>query len=154
MIIHELQIADYLNRYGNGMHVWIQSTSVAIPCSLILSLEILICLHMSSQEHIHFTWQRSVKVQIKFSFCITKDHALKNVCESGGVSPHILHFSTRLRWVGSFTPCSHFPHVKALNTHCVRRWVGTMKMKVKWCGWVGPFQAMMASRGEQRYSST
>jgi hypothetical protein len=133
------------------MHVWIQLTSFAIPCSLILSLEIPIFLHLSSQEHILFTWQKSVKVQIKLTCCVTKDHVMKNVCESGGIGAYILHFSTRLRWVISFTPSSRIPRVAALNTHCVRRWVDTLEMKIKWCSWS---VAGICGGGEQRYSST
>lgn len=132
------------------MHVWIQLTDFAIPCSLILSLEILIYLHMSSQERILFAWQKSVKLQIKSTFCITKDHALKNVCESGCIGPYILHFSTRLRWVICFTPCSLISDVTALNTHCVRRWVDTVKMKIKWFSWPIASHEGIGGWGEQR----
>lgn len=87
-------------------------------------LQILIWVHMSN--HVLFMWRRPVKVQINLSFCITEDHALENVFETATMGPHILHFSTRLRWVVSFTFCPLLPHVEGPVTYCVRSWVVTV----------------------------
>jgi hypothetical protein len=38
------------------------------------------------------------------SLCLTKHHAMKTYCGSGGIALHILDFGTRWRWVVSFTP--------------------------------------------------
>jgi hypothetical protein len=65
------------------------------------------------------------------SLCLTKHHALKTYCGSGGIAPRILDLGTRWRWVVSFTPRPHYLKESAPRTH----WIG---------GWVGPKAVMDA----------
>jgi len=39
----------------------------------------------------------------KVALCLTKHHAMKTYCRSGGIAPHILDLGMRWRWVVSFT---------------------------------------------------
>jgi hypothetical protein len=47
------------------------------------------------------------------SLCLTKHHALKAYCGSGGIAPRILDVGTRWRWVVSFTPGPLYPQEKS-----------------------------------------
>jgi hypothetical protein len=49
-------------------------------------------------------FHRTIKVKVKLSLCLTKRHTMKVHWGSGGVTPLILDFGTRRRWVVRFTP--------------------------------------------------
>jgi hypothetical protein len=51
--------------------------------------------------------------KVKLSLCLTKHHAMKTYWGSGGISPRILEFGTRWKWVVSFTPWSLYPQGKS-----------------------------------------
>jgi hypothetical protein len=43
------------------------------------------------------------------SLCLTKHHAMKTYCGSGGIAPRILDLGTRWRWVVIFIPRPLYP---------------------------------------------
>jgi hypothetical protein len=61
----------------------------------------------------------------KLSLCLTKHHAMKTYCGSGGIGPRILDLGTRWRWVVSFTPRSLYPQGKNRLYPLDRRLGGT-----------------------------
>jgi len=69
------------------------------------------------------TWRR-LKVKIKFSLCLTKQHAMKTYWGSGGIAPPILDFDTR--WGEWSASCpGHFTSGEgAPVTHWIGGWVG------------------------------
>jgi hypothetical protein len=62
-----------------------------------------------------------VKVKVKLSLCLTKHHAMKAYWGSGSITPSILDFGTRWRWVDSFTPRLLYPQGKNLRYPFDRR---------------------------------
>jgi len=67
----------------------------------------------------------SVKVKGKKvkSLCLTKHHAMKTYCGSGGIAPRIPDLGTRWRWVVRFTPRRFTPRERAPGTHWTGGWV-------------------------------
>jgi hypothetical protein len=54
-----------------------------------------------------------VKVKVKLSLWLTKNHAMKMYWRSGGIAPHILDLGTRWGWVVSFKPQLLYPQGKS-----------------------------------------
>jgi hypothetical protein len=52
-------------------------------------------------------------LKVKLSLRLTKHHAMKTYCGSGGVAPCILDLGTRWRSVISFTPRTLYPQGKS-----------------------------------------
>jgi hypothetical protein len=53
------------------------------------------------------------KGKVKLSLCLTKHHAIKTYCGSGGISSCILDIGTRWGWVVSFMPLPLYPQGKS-----------------------------------------
>jgi hypothetical protein len=56
-------------------------------------------------------------------WCLTKYHAMKTYCRSGGIAPRVLNLRAKWRWVVSFTLRSLYLWKRAPSTLCVWSWV-------------------------------
>jgi hypothetical protein len=59
------------------------------------------------------------EVKVKLSLCLTKHHAMKAYCGSGGEAPRILYLGTRWRSVVIFTLRPLHPRERAPRTHWI-----------------------------------
>jgi len=55
--------------------------------------------------------------EVKLPLCLTKHHAIKTYCESGGIVPRILNLGTRWNWVVNVTPRLLYPRERVTSTH-------------------------------------
>jgi hypothetical protein len=66
---------------------------------------------------LNFTWHsvliNKVKVKLKLSLCLTKQHTMKTYWGSGGIAPRILILGTRWKWVVSFAHRPFYPKGKS-----------------------------------------
>jgi hypothetical protein len=68
-------------------------------CFLSHAFQFIIC--------IYFTYCYVI-FAVKLSLCLIKHHAMK-MCRNGGITPHILNFSTIWKWLVTFTLWSLYP---------------------------------------------
>jgi hypothetical protein len=91
------------------------NTNIHYNATFKVSMAVKFLLQCHSPEYLNFKFITTFTVgcqccvykkvkKVKFSLCLTKHHAMKAYCGSGGIAPRILDLGTRCRWVVSFTP--------------------------------------------------
>jgi hypothetical protein len=73
--------------------------------------------------YIFYKGEVKVKVKVNLSLYLTKHHAMKTYCGSGGIAPRILNLGSRWKRVVSFTPRPLYFMLRALGTHWIGGWM-------------------------------
>jgi hypothetical protein len=81
---------------------------------------------------VQLNYHHTDPTKVKLSLWLTRHHAMRKYCGSGGIVPRILDLGTRWRWVVSFTPRSRFtPRERVPGTHCIG-WVYPEPVWTRW----------------------